>query len=278
VRRRSYLLAAVCAAFVLSCRAADRNPPNTLTPEEKAAGWVLLFDGQTMNGWDDPRAKTPPGDAWSIEDGCLKANAKPRITEDLFTRDKYADFELAFEWRISRGGNSGLKYRIQAHRFIPPKPPGTGRERFEASVERAMTGPAEPRPAHGQDYVIGFEYQLIDDALNSDATQSTHTSGALYDMIAPAKHAAHAAGEWNESRLVVRGNHVEHWMNGVKVVDGDLNSPEVLAGIRSRWGAGSRVYQLLATQPQHNCPVSLQNHDADAWFRSIRIRRLTPAP
>jgi hypothetical protein len=271
---------ALCASAVLfgfALTGAAASLPNTLTAEEQAAGWVLLFDGKTMSGWDDPGAKNPAGDAWSIEDGCLKANANPRITEDLFTRDSFSDFELAFEWRISRAGNSGLKYRIQEHRFLVPKPPGSGPERFEQSVERSLGGEAAPRPAHGQDYVIGFEYQLIDDALASDAKFEKHTAGALYDMIAPAANATRPVGEFNESRLIVRGNHVEHWMNGLKVVDGDLNAPEVLAGIRSRWGAGSRVYQLLATQPRKSCPISLQNHGDAAWFRSIRIHRLGPA-
>jgi len=86
-----------------------------LTPDEQKVGWVLLFDGTTMNGWDDPRLKAPAGDAWTTEDGCLKANKHPRITEDLFTKEEFRDFELAFDWRISPRGNSGVKYRIQEH-------------------------------------------------------------------------------------------------------------------------------------------------------------------
>src|SRR6185503_3802637 len=87
-------------------------PPNTLAPDEKLAGWTLLFDGRTMTGWDDPRAKMPAGDAWTIEDGCLKANAHPRILEDLFTNASFSNFEFTFDWRVSPHGNSGVKYRI----------------------------------------------------------------------------------------------------------------------------------------------------------------------
>ncbi len=251
------------------------TPPNTLTPEERQAGWVLLFDGQTMNGWDDPRSKTPPGDAWTTEDGCLKANPHPRITEDLFSKDGYTDFELEFDWKISPAGNSGLKYRIQDHRFIPPKEPGAGRERFEQSVERSFVHPVTERPSHGQDYVIGFEYQLIDDKLNEDAHAGlTHTAGALYDMVAPSARVTKPVGEFNHSRLVVRGNHVEHWMNGVKVVDSALDSPDALQGIKSRWGVALHVYELLAKQPKTNCPISLQNHGDAAWFRNLKIRKL----
>lgn len=276
--RRGYILAAgLCcvAVSVPACGAADRETPNALTADEKLAGWTLLFDGKTMNGWDDPRMKSPPGDAWTIEDGCLKANRNPRITEDLFTQDTFTDFELMFEWRISPGGNSGVKYRIQDHWFIAPKEPGTPHEKFEASVERSFLHPVSQRPARGQDYVIGFEYQITDDKQNGDAKGNLkHTAGALYDMVAPAKAVTRPMGEFNSSRILVRRNHVEHWMNGVKVVDSALDSVNALGGIQTRWAAAPHVYELLAKQPKNSCPISLQNHGNDAWFRSIKIRRL----
>jgi len=261
--------AAICTAL---CHAAP--PPNTLTPEERAAGWTLLFDGKTMNGWDDPRMKTPPGDAWTIEDNCLKAVPRSHIDEDLFSKNEFGDFELEFDWKISPGGNSGLKYRIQGHWFLTG--PSAGKETFEQSVERFFVHPVTERPAKGQDYVIGFEYQLIDDKLNEDARAGLkHTAGALYDMVAPSSMATKPVGEFNHSRIVLRGNHVEHWMNGVKVVDSALDSADALQGIKSRWGvAAPHVYELLAKQPKKNCPISLQNHGDAAWFRSIKIRKL----
>lgn len=266
----------LCAVAALVCGAADRPAPNTLTADERRDGWTLLFDGTTMNGWDDPRLKTPAGDAWTIEDGCLKAKAHPRITEDLFTKDTFGDFDLVFEWRISPAGNSGVKYRIQDHWFVTPKPPGAGRERFEQSVERSYQDRAGRRLDRGQDYVIGFEYQITDDATNPDATGNRkHTAGALYDMVAPSEQAARPVGEFNWGRILVRGNRVEHWMNGVKIVDSALDSPDALQGIKTRWGAAPHVYELLAAQPRKNCPISLQNHGNDAWFRSIKIRRLS---
>src|SRR5437879_13815294 len=102
------------AMALLMCIGAS-GAPNTLNPEEKSAGWILLFDGKSMKGWEDPRLKTPPGDSWTIEDGCLKATSKPRIREDLFSSQTFRDFELVFDWRISPAGNSGVKYRIQSH-------------------------------------------------------------------------------------------------------------------------------------------------------------------
>ncbi len=148
-------------------------------------------------------------------------------------------------------------------------------EKFEKSVARSLEQPLANRPAKGQDYVVGFEYQMTDNQTNSDALSNPkHTAGALYDMITPAKDATKPVGEWNESRIVLRGNHVEHWLNGVKVVDGSLTSPEALGGIEKRWAPAPQMIRLLADQPVKDCPISLQNHGDDAWFRTIRIREL----
>src|ERR1035438_4795448 len=101
------------ALFTLILAGALTAQENQLTPAEKSDGWKLLFNGNDMSGWDDPRQKNPAGDAWTLDDGCLNAHANPRITEDLFTQNTFGDFELVFDWRISPGGNSGVKYRIQ---------------------------------------------------------------------------------------------------------------------------------------------------------------------
>lgn len=245
---------------------------NTLTPEEKKAGWILLFDGKTMNGWEDLHKKTPPGDAWVVEDGTLHTVKGPKITEDLFSSRKFRDFELSFEWRISPAGNSGIKYRIQDHLYLQHTNPG---ERFEASVERSYTDKITKRPEHGQDYVVGFEYQLTDNTSNKDAlSKPTHSAGALYDMVAPTGVVVKPVGEYNQSRLIVKGKHVEHWLNGVKVVDSSLDAEAALEGIKKRWAQTPHVYDLLVKQPVQDCPISLQNHGDDAWFRNIKIRPL----
>ncbi|MCU1257592.1 MAG: hypothetical protein JWO80_477 [Bryobacterales bacterium] len=241
---------------------------NSLTPDEKKAGWILLFDGKSMDGW------RPAGAAWTIEDGCLKAQKKPLLTEDLFTKRTFRDFEFSFEWRISPAGNSGIKYRIQKHLYLLPDT-DLPKTRFETRVEQSFLKPVTERPVRGQDYVIGFEYQMTDDSTNPDAKgNGKHTAGALYDMVAPASAASRPVGEFNQSRIVVRGNHVEHWLNGVKVVDSSLDSPDALAGIQKRWAASPHVRDLLANQPVKDCPISLQNHGDDAWFRNIKIREL----
>lgn len=264
IRVLALLFAAGTAGF---CQA----PQNTLTAEEKAAGWRLLFDGKTLSGWEDPSRKTPPGDAWSIENGCLKTASKPRIGEDLFTRELFTDFELLFDWRVSPRGNTGVKYRIQDRFFMPPSPPGA---RFEDQVALALRSPRLARPETGYEYVVAFEYQLIDDQAAEAANGGKFSPGALYSMVAPSRRAARPVGEFNHSRLVLKGNRVEHWLNGVKVVDTPLDAPEIAQGLARRWGAGSPVYEMLTRQPKKACPLSLQNHNDEAWFRNIRIRPL----
>ena len=171
--------ALACAVmFFGNAQAAD----NRLTTEEKGAGWRLLFDGETFKGWVDPTKKSPPGDSFVIDDGCLKAIPHPKITEDLFTIGTYRNFELRFDWKISPAGNSGIKYRIQDHLFLNDG----AAQKFEAKVNASLADRRKDRPAKGQDYVIGFEYQLVDNVNNSDGrTGPLHQAGALYDITGP---------------------------------------------------------------------------------------------
>jgi len=235
------------------------------------ADWIVLFDGKTMAGWEDPRQKVPPGDAWTIDDGCLKATRRPHITEDLFSKELYRDFELAFEWRVASGANSGVKYRIQDRVFLARRPMA----RFEDLVNFSLQNRPAVRPDRGQEYVVGFEYQVLDNTRNSDARNGTdHQAAALYDIVGPPRDVTRPVGEFNESRLVVKGNHVEHWLNGVKVVDTDLDSTHAAERIAHRWGQDTPVTAQLTRQPRKDCPISLQNHGDEAWFRNIRIRKL----
>jgi len=252
--------------MVIQAAAAD----NQLTPAEKRSGWRLLFDGRSFAGWEDPRKKSPPGDSFVIEDGCLKATSHPRIQEDLFTEATFGDFELQFDWKISPAGNSGVKYRIQERVMLVDEK----FSRFEDRVAASMKNRRVDRPAAGQEYVIGFEYQIVDNAGNSDAKRGglLHQTAGLYDVFAPLKDATRPLGEFNHSRLVVRGHHVEHWVNGEKVVDAGLKAPEVAEAAAKRWGRGSAVYDLLVNQPRKNCQISLQNHDDEAWFKNIKIQ------
>jgi hypothetical protein len=262
------------AFAVLAACAAD----NAITPAEQREGWKLLFDGKTMNGWRDPAKETPPGDSWAIEDGCLKTRLKPRIEEDLVSAETYRDFEFKFDWRISKGGNTGVKYRIQRLLFVDSTKTQTGPGGFEGMLGREIANPKADRAklaptAKAFEYVIGFEFQLLDDERHPDAKKDeSHKTGALYSMIPPSAHPARPAGDWNQSRLVVKGDHVEHWINGVKAMDGSLNSEAVRAGAATRWSEVPAILDAL-TKPKSEGPISLQHHGDEVWFRNLKIRR-----
>jgi len=253
--------------------------PNTLTPQEKKDGWVLLFDGKSFKGWNDPRKKSPPGDGWAIDNGAIHAVAKPRIREDIISNRKFRDFELAWEWRIEKGSNSGLKYRVQDKFFLDrakfkkgvPFEEGVGYE-----LKNKLSSRANPSPEGGEEYVVAFEYQMIDDDAHMDARRGgLYQTGAIYSMIPAAKKNAKPVGEWNESRVVIRGEHVEHWLNGEKVLDASLEDPRIEAAAAKRWKQHApSVYEQLTKQPMKEAPIGLQHHNDAVWFRSIKARKL----
>jgi hypothetical protein len=256
---------------LLVCAGLAAAQQNVLTPKEKKQGWQLLFDGRTFRNWEDPSKKSPPGDSFVIEDGCLKATSHPRYNEDLFSSATYQDFELMVDWRVSPRGNSGIKYRIQDRIWVKE----IKGKKFEDQVAMAYQNRSEARPEKGQQYVVGFEFQAIDNEGHADGRRGgSHASGAMYDFLAPIKQMAKPVGEWNQARIVVKGSHVEHWLNGEKVLDADLKSPEIAERASARWQKGSEVYKLLVNQPVKSGRISLQNHNDEAWFRNIKLRRL----
>jgi len=197
----------------------------------------------------DPNLKNPPAHAWTVVDGCIKTVLHADTREDLMSTAKFRDFEMTFEWKVAPGANSGVKYRIQdvvlmdrdkVRRDLP----------FEQQVEfEYQNRPSKRetvRPGGGyEEYPVAFEYQVIDSAHHPDALRgSKYRAAALYSMSPVTQFADRPAGEWNVSRLVVQGKHVEHWLNGVK------------------------------DQPVTESPVALQHHVDEAWYRNIKIRRL----
>ena len=265
VERRRYMACACFLLLVLLCcssealaqqrelsasgKAPSPEALNTLTAAEKAAGWKLLFDGKTTAGWRGAYRQDFPPTGWVIEDGCLKVQPGSGGEGgsgggDIITTKQYSNFELQLEWRLSPGGNSGIKYFVLENL---PKPSGSA---------------------------IGLEMQVLDDDRHPDAKagiNGNRTAGALYDLIAPQKKAARPIGEFNQVRLLVEGNHVEHWLNGVKVVEYELRSPELRALI-----AKSKYKSIPGVGEAKQGHILLQDHGNEVWFRNIKIRELPP--
>lgn len=255
---------------------------NQLSPEETAAGWKLLFDGKTFKRWVDPATKHPPGGSWAIEDGTIKALKNPPLPEYLLSASTYENFDLRFEWKVGSGGNSGLKYRLEDILFMDEGK--YGKEPFEEKVTKELAtrtsyrGKLSPT-SKPKEYGFGFEYQLIDNAGHADAKRGPlYQAGGLYGMVAPASGADKPAGEWNQSRISIRGTRVEHWLNGVKVVEADLKGPEVKQAVEKRWKASQAVQDMFLRSTRPRWPIALQNHGDEAWFRNIKILELTSRP
>ena len=239
--------------------------PNQLTAAERRAGWRLLFDGRTLAGWRGLGYPGIPAGHWTVDDGAIKKVATKNVPAgpdgrrppggDLMTVATFGDFELAWDWKMSPGGNSGLKYNV--------------------SEELSGGQPSNAlRPSTGTSGVshsaIGFEYQMLDDDRHSDGQLPNHRSGALYDLLTPdARKQLKPIGEWNHSAIVFVGSHGEHWLNGVKVVEYELGSrvlDSALAASKYRtipWFAQRRAGHIV-----------LQDHGDDVWVRNVKIREV----
>lgn len=256
---------------------------NQLTADETAAGWKLLFDGKTFQHWMDPNKRVPQGKGWTIEEGTIRALPKAYISEDLISASTYENFELSFEWKISPGGNSGVKYRIHDAIFVDEGkvPKGlTWEQKVAYELENRVSQRREPSATGPrQEYTVAFEYQVIDNERHRDAQRGPlYQAGALYSMIPAAQPAAKPVGEWNQGRIVVRGDRFEHWLNGVKTAEGSLKGPEVTAAVEKRWKPAPAVANMLLRSSRPRWPISLQNHGDDAWFRNIKVREFTSRP
>jgi len=201
-------------------------PPDT-------QGWRPLFDGKTLSGWRGYKRQEAPA-GWKVQDGMLV-----RLGEggDIVTTDEFDDFELALEWKISEGGNSGIFYRAL--------------ENTESIWHNAP------------------EYQVLDNTRHQDGKNLMTSAGACYALYPPAKDATKPVGEWNETRIVAKGTHVEHWMNGTKLLEYEIGSGDW----KTRVAASKfKVYPGFSEQPKGR--IGLQNHGDVVWYRNIRIREL----
>jgi hypothetical protein len=234
--RLTFLRLAPLIALTLAAvgPAALGAPANQLTEAEKTAGWRLLFDGQHSTGWRSFKRPSFPTQGWVIEDGCLRCALRGG-GGDIITDEEFGDFELAFEWKVAPGANSGVKYFITEQRSS----------------------------------AIGHEYQIIDDVANEDAKAGRlHQTASFYDVLPPLPGTeSRPVGEFNQSRILVRGNHVEHWLNGRKVLEYELGSDAVKAAV-----AKSKFKNVAGFGTKIRGHLLLQEHGGGVWFRNLKLR------
>ncbi len=208
---------------------------NELSGADAAAGWRLLFDGKTLEGWRGYRTESPPP-GWSVDDGAIVVRAGG-AGGDLMSNDAYDDFELDFEWSVAERANSGVLYRV--------------------------TEEGE------QSYHSGPEFQVLDDHGHALAPDDPHSAGALYDLARPQQKVLRTAGAWNQGRVRVEGWRIEHWLNGFQVLELDLAGD---AGRRALKASKFTAWPAFAIARRGH--VVLQDHGDEVRYRSIRIREL----
>ena len=219
--------------------------PNTLTEKEVSEGWRLLFDGTTSKGWRGADKESFPETGWVIENGCLKVlasgGAESKGGGDIVTTDEFGNFDLSFEFKITEGANSGVKY------FVTEK--------------YATTGSA-----------IGLEYQILDDKNHPDAKMGrdgNRTLASLYDLIPAANKRFNGIGVWNAGHIVSLNGHVEHWLNGFKVLEYERGSEAFRKLVQE-----SKYKDFPGFGEADKGHILLQDHGNEVCFRSIKIKPL----
>ncbi|MCU0450313.1 MAG: DUF1080 domain-containing protein [Bernardetiaceae bacterium] len=207
---------------------------NTLTAEETAAGYRLLFDGQSLAGWHTYKKDSATG--WKIEGETLTT---PGNTGDLVSNEEFENFELVFDWKITAGGNSGVFYFV------------------------------DENPKYNNTFDSGPEYQLIDDNGYPDSLTNMQKSGANYDVHPPSSFKANPPGEWNTGKIVVNRGKIEHWLNGEKVVDYEYGSDDWKKRV-----AASKFAKWPYATPHTKGKLALQDHGHPVYFRNVKVKTL----
>lgn len=242
------------ATILITVAAAAAQAPNELTPQERDAGWHLLFDGSTPTGWRSTRSPAFPASGWEVKDGLLSVTEhggeEGGNAGDIITERRYTNFELSVDFRITPGANSGIKYFVDLD--LTPGHDG-----------------------HGSN--VGFEYQILDDAVHPDGKKGKNgdrTVASLYDMIPAATNKPiHPIGDWNTARILVRGTHGEHWLNDVKVLEYDRATPAFRAIV-----ADSKFQVYPGFGEVNRGYILLQDHGFPVSFRNVKIRELPETP
>ncbi len=235
------LIFSLIFSALVSCSSGNQAEQQTETMETEqtetaSEEWEVLFDGSSLDKWRNFKSESL-NPQWQIEDGTLTLTEKGG--GDIVTKDEYEDFEFEMDWKISEGGNSGLFFHIS-----------------EADTLE--------RPWHS-----GPEYQLLDNERHPDAQYPNHRAGDNYDMQAVSKETVKPAGEWNNTRLIVNNGHVEHWLNGEKVVEYELGSQAWEDSL-----AQSKFDKFPMYGRAGKGHIGLQDHGDQVWFRDIKIKEL----
>ena len=219
-----------CTVIAASTNAID-DTPNTLTDKEKADGWKLLFDGKTTAGWRAVKKDKAP-DGWQATDGAL---ARVKGGGDIITNDQFENFELVFGWKVTDGANSGVFFRVNEDYGVIQSP----------------------------------EYQVLHNQKHADGRNPKTSAASNYALHAPTKDLTKPVGEWNQAKIVVNGNHVEHWLNGEKVVEYELASDEWKSLV-----AGSKFKDMPNYGKSPKGHIALQDHGDRVEYRNIKIRSM----
>lgn len=237
-RLRNLLLGTGFALLSLTTKAQE----NQLTQTEKQQGWQLLFDGKTTEGWKSASKEGFPQKGWKVEGGTLSVEPKAG-GGDIVTLKEYGDFELSVDFKLTEGANSGIKYYVAFLKSSPTATPSA----------------------------LGLEYQLIDDERHPDAKLGKNGNrrlAAVYDLMpAGSTKKAKPLGEWNTARIVSKGNHVEHWLNGVRVLQYERNSSAFKQLI-----AQSKYKDIAGFGINTRGHILLQDHGDQVYYRNIRIK------
>ena len=235
MRTRHQTWGIICVVLVGAAVVGAYQTSNAAAAAED--GWTILFDGKSTAGWRGLGRPAFPDKGWDIQDGCI--HHIPRGGGGDITYDKpFENFELAFEWKVAPGANSGVKYRVQEKQ--------------------------------GQTSALGPEYQLIDDARHPDAKASPkRVTASLYDVFPTTGGQTKPVGEFNQTRIIARGNHIEHWLNGVKVMECEYGTPQWEAAIAASKFKGNKEF----ARPRPG-QIVFQDHGDEIWIRNIRIKAL----
>ena len=236
------LAAATLTAVIALAPLAAQGPSKDNGRKPDTAGWTPLFDGKSLAGWRGYKKPDASETRWKVENGTLTLppndGKDTRGARDIISTETYDNFDLRWEWKAAPGANSGVKYFVLEDR----------------------------------DSAIGHEYQVIDDSAHPDAKIGPHRqTAALYDVLPAANRPIKPAGDFNQSRIVVNGRNVQHWLNGTRVLQYELSSPALQAAVDKSKFKG--IERFGKPQKGH---ILVQDHGDRVWYRAIRIKAVAP--